>query len=57
MATNPPKGAGRKGSVKGRAQVLNPRNNRYTKIDTATGKFIDQFAKPGQPFKGVRKKK
>lgn len=44
----------RKGSVKGRSQVDNPVNHRYTKRDDATGRFIDQKA-DDKPFKGVRK--
>lgn len=55
MATNPPKGPGRVGAVKQRVQVLNPRNNRFTKIDTKTHLFIDQYHEAGKRFKGVRK--
>lgn len=54
MATNPPKGPGRVGAIKGREQVYNPKINRWTKINDATGRFIDQKADP-KPFKGVRK--
>lgn len=57
MATNPPSGDGqRKGAVKDRSQVFNPKNNRWTKRDTETGKFIDQKS-DDKPFKGVRKEK
>ncbi len=57
MATNPPKGDGqRKGAVRDRSQTLNPQNDRWTKRDTDTGKFIDQKADP-KPFKGVRKER
>jgi hypothetical protein len=42
------------GPVKGRSQVDNPVNHRYTKRDSATGRFMDQKADE-QPFKGVRK--
>lgn len=57
MATNPPKGDGhRKGAVKDRSQVQNPKNDNFTKRDTTTGKFIDQKV-DGKPFKGVRKEK
>lgn len=57
MATNPPKGDGhRNGAVKGRSQVFNPVNERWTKRDTDTGKFMDQKADK-EPFKGVRKEK
>ncbi len=56
MATNPPKGPGRRGAVKGRKQVFNPKNKRWTKIDKKTKKFMDQ-KHDKKPFKGVRKKK
>lgn len=57
MATNPPKGDGhRRGAVRDRSQTYNPQNDRWTKRDTGTGKFIDQKADP-KPFKGVRKEK
>jgi transcriptional regulator of nitric oxide reductase len=57
MATNPPKGDGhRKGAVRDRSQVFNPANDKWTKRDTDTGRFMDQKA-DGKPFKGVRKEK
>ncbi len=57
MATNPPKGDGhRNGAVRDRSQTYNPQNDRWTKRDTGTGKFIDQKANP-TPFKGVRKER
>ncbi|MDY7092608.1 MAG: hypothetical protein SX243_06515 [Acidobacteriota bacterium] len=57
MAKNPPTGDGhRKGAVRQRSQVFNPKNQRWTKRDTETGLFIDQKADP-KPFKGVRKEK
>jgi hypothetical protein len=57
MATVGKKGDGhREGAVKKRAQVLNPVTGRYTKVDTKSGKFIDQKADM-KPFKGVTKKK
>lgn len=57
MATNPPKGDNqRKGAVKKRSQVQNPKNDNFTKRDTNTGEFIDQKV-DGKPFKGVRKEK
>lgn len=56
MATNGPKGRGRSGTVKKRAQVLSPRNKRWTKVDAQTGKFMDQMAKKGRAFKGVKMK-
>lgn len=55
MATNPPAGDGhRKGAVRKRSQVKNPKTKRYVKRDTTTGQFIDQKA-DDKPFKGVRK--
>lgn len=57
MAKNPPIGDGRRvGAVKQRSQAFNPQNERWTKRDTDTGRFIDQKANP-LPFKGVRKEK
>jgi len=56
MAKNGPKGKGRKGVVSKRAQVLSPRNKRWTKADAKSGKFIDQMAKKGRAFKGVKMK-
>lgn len=56
MAKNAKKGKGRKGEVKARSQVLSPRNKRWTKVDTKTGKFIDQMARKGKAFKGVKMK-
>ncbi|PJA24440.1 MAG: hypothetical protein COX57_08205 [Alphaproteobacteria bacterium CG_4_10_14_0_2_um_filter_63_37] len=57
MATNPPKGDGhRNGAVRDRSQVYNPQNDRWTKRNTETGRFMDQKS-DGTPFKGVRKEK
>jgi hypothetical protein len=57
MAKNPPYGDGRRqGAVRDRSQTYNPKNDRWTKRDTDTGKFIDQKADE-DPFKGVRKEK
>jgi hypothetical protein len=56
MAKNGKKGAGRVGKVKGRSQVLSPRNKRWTKVDNKTGRFTDQMKKKGRAFKGVRMK-
>lgn len=53
MATNPPKDGSRKGAVRKRSQVLNPKTGRYVKRDTKTGKFID-VKQDGTKFKGVR---
>jgi hypothetical protein len=56
MAKNGPKGHGRKGTVKRRTQVLSPRNKRWTKVNATTGRFMDQMAKIGRAFKGVKTK-
>ena len=56
MATNPPKGAGRKGAVRGRSQVLNPKTGDYVKRNTGTGRFVD-VKKSGGKYKGVRSEK
>ena len=57
MAKNPPIGDNsRKGAVKDRSQVHNPKNDRWVKRDTETGKFMDQKADV-DPFKGIRKEK
>lgn len=57
MATNPPIGDGhRKGAVRGRSQVYNPKTDNWTKRDTGTGRFMDQKADKN-PFKGIRKEK
>jgi len=54
MATNTDKGS-RKGAVSGRVQVLNPRTDRWIKLDTATGRILDQKKSNG-PYKGIKKK-
>jgi len=57
MAKNPPYGDNhRQGAVRNRSQAYKPHNDRFTKRDTETGKFIDQKADK-EPFKGVRKEK
>jgi hypothetical protein len=56
MAKNVRKGHGRKGEVKSRTQVLSGRNKRWTKVDAKTGRFMDQMAKKGRAFKGVKMK-
>jgi hypothetical protein len=57
MATNPPKGDNqRKGAVRDRSQVYNPKLHKWVKRDKETGQFIDQKA-DDKPFKGVRKEK
>ena len=47
---------GRKGAVKNRVQMLNPRTGRWVKVDTETWKIIEQKKTPG-PYKGIRKLK
>lgn len=56
MAKNGKKGKGRKGEVSKRSQVLSPRNKRWTKVDSKTGRFVDQMSRKGRAFKGVRMK-
>lgn len=57
MATNKPIGDGaRKGAVKDRSQVLNPKTDQYVKRDTETGRFLDVKTSGGK-FKGVREEK
>lgn len=56
MATNPPKDNSRKGAVKDRSQVQNPKTGLWTKRDANTGKFMDTKTTGGK-FKGVRKEK
>jgi len=57
MATNKPTGDNaRKGAVKKRSQVLNPKTNLFVKRDTETGRFMDVKTTGGK-FKGVHKEK
>ena len=57
MATNKPYGDyARKGAVRKRSQILNPKTNQYIKRDADTGRFMD-VKQDGRPFKGVRKEK
>ncbi|MCG2459763.1 hypothetical protein K8352_03300 [Flavobacteriaceae bacterium F89] len=57
MAKNPPTGDNaRKGAVKKRSQVLNPKTKLYVKRDAETGRFMDVKTTGGK-FKGVRKEK
>ncbi len=44
----------RRGEVRDRSQVYNPKTDTWTKRDAETGKFIDG-KEDGEPFKGVRK--
>lgn len=57
MATNPPNDNSRKGAVKKRSQVQNPKTGLWTKRDADTGKFMDVKTSSDKPFKGVRKEK
>lgn len=57
MAKNKPIGDNaRKGAVKSRSQVLNPKTNLFVKRDMETGRFMDVKTTGGK-FKGVRKEK
>lgn len=51
MATNTGSGY-RKGSVKDRVQIYNPKTELYSKLNTTTGKIIDTKTSGGK-FKGV----
>lgn len=53
MATNGPYGKGRIGAVDDRKQALNPQTGLWVKINTDTGKFMDNKTSGGK-FKGVR---
>lgn len=52
MAKNTDEGY-RRGAVKDRIQALNPVTKRYVKIDTNSGRIIDQKKTAG-PYKGIR---
>lgn len=56
MATNAPNDKSRKGAVKKRSQVLNPKTNLFVKRDAETGRFMDVKTIGGK-FKGVRNEK
>ena len=57
MAVNKPTGDNaRKGAVKKRSQVQNPKTELWTKRNTETGRFMDVKTSGGK-FKGVRKEK
>jgi hypothetical protein len=57
MAVNKPTGDNsRKGAVKERSQVLNPKTGQFVKRDTNTGQFMDVKTSGGK-FKGVRTEK
>ena len=57
MATNPPNDNSRKGAVRKRSQVLNPKTKQWVKRDSETGRFMDVKTSDDKPFKGVRKEK
>lgn len=57
MATNAPKDGSRKGAVRDRSQVQNPKTGLWVKRDTDTGRFMDVKTSNSKPFKGVRKEK
>lgn len=58
MATNRPTGDNaRKGAVRKRSQILNPKTGLWIKRDAETGKFLDVKTSNEKPFKGVRKEK
>ncbi|MFA7056643.1 MAG: hypothetical protein WC155_03665 [Candidatus Cloacimonadales bacterium] len=57
MAKNKPVVDNRRvGAVKQRSQTYNPKIQKWTKRNTATGQFMD-IKNDGSPFKGVRKEK
>lgn len=57
MATNPPKDGSRKGAVKDRSQVYNPKVDSWVKRDSESGRFMDMKTSNNRPFKGVTKEK
>ncbi|MBN2597069.1 MAG: hypothetical protein JXR82_09840 [Marinifilaceae bacterium] len=57
MATNPPKDCSRKGAVRNRSQIKNPKTGLWTKRDTDTGQFMDVKTSSEKPFKGIRKER
>jgi hypothetical protein len=57
MAKNKPVGDNaRKGAVKNRSQIFNPKTRLFVKRDAETGRFMDVKTTGGK-FKGVRKEK
>ena len=57
MAKNKPIGDNaRKGALKNRSQVINPKTQLFVKRDSETLKFMDMKTTGGK-FKGVRKEK
>ncbi|MEO7975875.1 hypothetical protein [Flavobacterium sp.] len=57
MATNPPKDNSRKGAVKDRTQVQNPKTGLWTKRNSENGQFMNVKTSSQDPFKGVTKEK
>ena len=58
MATNKPYGDNaRKGAVRNRTQVQNPKTGLWVKRDSVTGRFMDVKTSSDKPFKGVIKEK
>ena len=56
MATNKPTGDNsRKGAVKNRSQVQNPKTGLWTKRNADNGQFMDVKTSSNEPFKGVTK--
>ncbi len=45
--------SGQTGAVKERVQAKNPVTGRYVKIDTSTGRIMDQKKTAG-PYKGIK---
>ena len=57
IATRPPNGDGhRKGEVRQRSQVLNPKTGQGVKRDTKSGQFMD-VKQDGEKSKGLRREK
>lgn len=46
----------RRGSVKDRTQIQNPKTEQFVKRDTGTGRFMDVKV-DGKPFKGIAREK
>lgn len=58
MATNKPFGDNaRKGAVKERTQVHNPKTGLWVKRDKGNGQFMDVKTSNSKPFKGIIKEK
>ena len=57
MAKNKPYGDNaRKGAVRNRSQIKNPRTGQWIKRDSDTGRFMD-VKQDGTKWKGVRREK